>query len=105
MDEAKGTASLSIVRLEKLSCLRLPDSLREEMEGKTFALVSSWFAKIKELDTKEVQPLVNTREFHKDAKEVALREDIVADNAKHDALLANAPESEHGFFIVPKVVE
>ena len=33
------------------------------------------------------------------------REDVVSDTAPRDDLLANAPEAEEGFFVVPKVVE
>ncbi len=103
-----GDSGVAIARLERLSSLRLPDRLREEMEAKTFTLISSWFAKVRELDTKGKRPLVNTREFHKDtndAEGLALREDVARADAKREDLLANAPESEHGFFIVPKVVE
>ena len=110
-DEKK--ISKAIARLEQLACLQLsdelPDALRTEMEAKTFTLVSGWFAKITELDTQDAEPLVNTREFHKDAGEVILRktwrDDVANANAKRDELLANAPESEHGLFTVPKVLE
>ncbi len=104
-EDKKKLAVASIARLEQLSCLRLSDDLRAEMEGKTFDLVADWFAKIKELDTKEAEPLVNTREFHKDGGEVALRKDEACADAKREELLANAPASEGGFFIVPQVVE
>jgi aspartyl-tRNA(Asn)/glutamyl-tRNA(Gln) amidotransferase subunit C len=33
------------------------------------------------------------------------REDKVTDGARADDILANAPEQEDGFFLVPKVVE
>ena len=105
-EDKKKLAVASIARLEQLSCLRLSDNLRAEMEGKTFDLVAGWFAKIKELDTKEAEPLVNTREFHKDGGEVvALRKDEACADAKREELLANAPASEGGFFIVPQVIE
>ncbi len=34
-----------------------------------------------------------------------LREDVVTVGGIRDALLANAPQAEHGFFAVPKVIE
>ena len=34
-----------------------------------------------------------------------MREDKVTDGAKRDQVLANAPKTEDGFFVVPKVVE
>jgi aspartyl-tRNA(Asn)/glutamyl-tRNA(Gln) amidotransferase subunit C len=34
-----------------------------------------------------------------------MREDVVSDGNIRDKVLANAPKSEDGFFVVPKVVE
>lgn len=34
-----------------------------------------------------------------------LREDVVTDGNVRDMVLANAPQAEHGFFAVPKVIE
>jgi aspartyl-tRNA(Asn)/glutamyl-tRNA(Gln) amidotransferase subunit C len=34
-----------------------------------------------------------------------LREDVVTDGDCRDQVLANAPQAEHGFFAVPKVIE
>ena len=33
------------------------------------------------------------------------REDVVTDGAIQDQVLANAPKSDEGFFVVPKAVE
>jgi aspartyl-tRNA(Asn)/glutamyl-tRNA(Gln) amidotransferase subunit C len=34
-----------------------------------------------------------------------LREDVVTEGDRRDAVLTNAPAAEHGFFAVPKVIE
>lgn len=34
-----------------------------------------------------------------------LREDVVTDGNVREKVLANAPQAEHGFFAVPKVIE
>lgn len=34
-----------------------------------------------------------------------LREDVVTDGGIRDQVLANAPQAEHGFYAVPKVIE
>lgn len=34
-----------------------------------------------------------------------LRADVVDDGGVRDKVLANAPQAEHGFFAVPKVIE
>jgi len=36
---------------------------------------------------------------------LALREDIVAETDRHEALAALAPETQGGFYLVPKVIE
>ena len=37
--------------------------------------------------------------------QLRLRDDVVTDGGVRDAVLANAPAAEHGFFGVPKVIE
>ena len=39
------------------------------------------------------------------AATLPLRDDVVTDGEKRDAVLSNAPKSIGGFFVVPKVVE
>jgi aspartyl-tRNA(Asn)/glutamyl-tRNA(Gln) amidotransferase subunit C len=34
-----------------------------------------------------------------------MREDVITDGGHADRILANAPKSAQGFFVVPKVVE
>jgi aspartyl-tRNA(Asn)/glutamyl-tRNA(Gln) amidotransferase subunit C len=38
-------------------------------------------------------------------QKLRLREDKITDGDCRDAVLANAPAAEHGFFAVPKVIE
>ena len=52
------------------------------------------------LDTKDVEPLANVAEI-----DLKRREDVVNDGAIQEQVLANAPESLEGFYVVPKVVE
>lgn len=53
-----------------------------------------------EVDTSGVAPLSAVI-----ANKLRLREDIVTDGGRRDEVLANAPQAEHGFFAVPKVIE
>ena len=59
-----------------------------------------WIEQLGEVDTEGVAPLAavipNT---------LRLRDDSVTDGGIRDAVLANAPQAEHGFFAVPKVIE
>jgi aspartyl-tRNA(Asn)/glutamyl-tRNA(Gln) amidotransferase subunit C len=53
-----------------------------------------------EVNTDGVEPLAAVIPNH-----LRLREDVVTDGAIRDAVLKNAPQAEHGFFAVPKVIE
>ena len=53
-----------------------------------------------EVDTDGVEPLTAVIENH-----LRLRDDVVNDGDVRDAVLKNAPDAQHGFFAVPKVIE
>ncbi|MEY2925568.1 MAG: hypothetical protein RL367_45 [Pseudomonadota bacterium] len=59
-----------------------------------------WIEQLKEVDTKAVEPMTAVI-----ANTLRLRDDVVSDGNVRDAVLANAPAPEHGFFGVPKVIE
>ena len=53
-----------------------------------------------EVNTDNVEPLANVVDIS-----LRLREDVVNDGGQQEKVLANAPESMEGFFVVSKVVE
>lgn len=53
-----------------------------------------------EVDTSSVEPMTAVI-----PNKLRLRDDVVNDGGMRDAVLANAPAGEHGFFTVPKVIE
>jgi aspartyl-tRNA(Asn)/glutamyl-tRNA(Gln) amidotransferase subunit C len=55
---------------------------------------------LSEVDTSGVEPLAAVIPNH-----LRLRDDVVSDGGIRDAVLKNAPQAEHGFFTVPKVIE
>lgn len=65
-----------------------------------FNNILRWIEQLGEVDTSNVEPtaavIPNT---------LRLRADVVTEGNQRDAILANAPQGEHGFFTVPKVVE
>ena len=62
--------------------------------------ILGWIEQLGEVDTSAVAPMTavipNT---------LRLRDDAVTDGDVRDAVLKNAPQAEHGFFAVPKVIE
>ena len=62
--------------------------------------IMGWIEQLGEVDTTSVEPMTAVIANH-----LRLRDDVVTDGGKRDAVLANAPQAEHGFFTVPKVIE
>ena len=62
--------------------------------------ILGWVEQLGQVDVSGVAPLAavipNT---------LRLRDDVVTDGGVRDAVLANAPDAELGFFAVPKVIE
>jgi aspartyl-tRNA(Asn)/glutamyl-tRNA(Gln) amidotransferase subunit C len=62
--------------------------------------ILGWVEQLSEVDTEGVEPLTAVID-----QKLRLRDDKVTDGDCRDAVLANAPATEHGFFAVPKVIE
>ncbi len=62
--------------------------------------ILGWIEQLGEVDTSSVEPMTAVIHNH-----LRLRDDVVSDGGLRDAVLANAPAAEHGFFGVPKVIE
>jgi aspartyl-tRNA(Asn)/glutamyl-tRNA(Gln) amidotransferase subunit C len=62
--------------------------------------ILSWMEQLSEVDTSAVAPMASVA-----ATGLPTREDKVTDGDRREEILANAPRTAHGFFVVPKVVE
>ena len=62
--------------------------------------ILGWVEQLGEVDTDGVEPLTAVID-----QKLRLRDDVVNDGDVRDDVLANAPEAQHGFFAVPKVIE
>ena len=90
-------------RIAHLARLALTDAQSEQLLTKLngfFDLVQA----MSEVDTQGVEPLAHPVAVMQDVA-LRLRDDVVTDGAKVEAVLSNAPKSADGFFVVPKVVE
>ena len=74
----------------------------EELErlGPELNAIIGWVEQLAEVDTDGVEPLTAVID-----QKLRLRDDAVTDGDIRDQVLANAPEAQHGFFAVPKVIE
>ncbi|WP_309612433.1 Asp-tRNA(Asn)/Glu-tRNA(Gln) amidotransferase subunit GatC [Sphingomonas sp.] len=62
--------------------------------------ILGWVEQLSAVDTEGVEPLTAVIELKQ-----RLRDDVIDDGNVRDKVLANAPDAQHGFFAVPKVIE
>ena len=62
--------------------------------------ILGWIEQLSHVDTEGVEPLTAVIE-----QKLRLRDDVIDDGDVRDKVLANAPDAQHGFFAVPKVIE
>jgi aspartyl-tRNA(Asn)/glutamyl-tRNA(Gln) amidotransferase subunit C len=62
--------------------------------------ILGWVEQLGEVETDGVEPLTAVID-----QKLRLRDDVVNDGNIREDVLANAPEAQHGFFAVPKVIE
>jgi aspartyl-tRNA(Asn)/glutamyl-tRNA(Gln) amidotransferase subunit C len=62
--------------------------------------IIGWVEQLGEVNTDGVEPLTAMID-----QKLRLRDDAVTDGNIRDAILGNAPDAQHGFFAVPKVIE
>jgi len=85
--------------IAKLARIAMSDAEVEALVPELNAIIG-WVEQLAAVDTDGVEPLTAVIDL-----KLRLREDKVTDGNVRDAVLANAPEAEHGFFAVPKVIE
>ena len=62
--------------------------------------ILGWVEQLGEVNTDGIEPLTAVID-----QKLRLRDDAVTDGNVRDDVLANAPDAQHGFFAVPKVIE
>ena len=89
----------TVKRVAFLSRLRVDENKIAETEEE-FNKILNWVEQLNEVDTDNVEPLVSVNQTN-----LEWRQDEVNDGEKAEKVLKNAPMSEFGYFVVPKVVE
>lgn len=90
VDEVAKVAGLARLNLE-------PE--RIEQFANQFNDILGYMQKLNELDTSDIQPL-----YSPVTHATVFREDVVTQEYSRDELLANAPDTDGDYFIVPKIV-
>ena len=85
--------------IAKLARIAMSEEELERLVPELNAIIG-WVEQLGEVDTDGVEPLTAVIE-----QKLRLRDDQVTDGDIRDDVLANAPDAQHGFFAVPKVIE
>lgn len=89
----------TVRRIAKLARLAVPENRLEPMAGELNGIFQ-WVEMLGEVNVDGVPAMTSVV-----AQKLKWRQDTVSDGGQANALLANAPEGEDHFFVVPKVVE
>ncbi|MBL8559858.1 MAG: Asp-tRNA(Asn)/Glu-tRNA(Gln) amidotransferase subunit GatC [Hyphomonadaceae bacterium] len=89
----------TVRRVAHLARLALPEDRLAPMAAEINGILA-WIEQLNEVDVEGVEPMTSVV-----AAKLPMREDVVTDGGDPRKVLANAPKSEDGFFVVPKVVE
>ena len=90
-DTVRKIATLSRIRVEEQDLPKLAGELNS---------ILTWIEMLQEVDTDGVEPMTSAVETT-----MTMRDDVVNKGGHAEIIVANAPETEDNFFMVPKVVE
>ncbi len=101
-DGSGGAMSIDLQTVKKIASLSRISVTDAEAEAMVPELnnILGWVEQLGEVDVTGVEPMTAVIPNH-----LRLRDDAVTDGNVRDKVLANAPQAEHGFFAVPKVIE
>jgi aspartyl-tRNA(Asn)/glutamyl-tRNA(Gln) amidotransferase subunit C len=89
----------TVDKIAHLARLELAEDEKETLMG-DMGKILGFMAKLNEIDTTGVEPLVYmTDEIN------VLREDVVKQDITHEEALKNAPKHDNNYFLVAKVIE
>ena len=89
----------TVKKIASLSRISVTDTEAEAMVPELNNILG-WVEQLGEVDVTGVEPMTAVIPNHQ-----RLRDNVVTDGNARDKVLANAPQAEHGFFAVPKVIE
>ncbi len=89
----------TVRRIARLARIRIDDDQLEPMAAE-LGQILAWVEQLQEVDTTDVPPMTGVA-----VQTLRRRPDAITDGNAPEKVLANAPETAGGFYVVPKVVE
>jgi len=88
-----------VAKIARLARIRIAEERQDVLAGE-LSKILDWIELLNEVDTQTTPPMTSVVEVT-----LNTRDDIVTDGDIPDQILANAPEADKGYFVVPKVIE
>lgn len=89
----------TVAHVAKLARIKIDEAELDRYQGDLNAILE-WMEQLGEVDTDGVEPMTAVV-----PRPTLERPDVVTDGDQQDAVTTNAPDTAHGYFVVPKVVE
>lgn len=89
----------TVANVANLARLNLSEEEQQKFAGEVNGILN-WVEQLQQVNVDGVEPLISVT-----TQTYAARKDEVTDGNIQADLMKNAPESAHGFFVVPKMVE
>lgn len=89
----------TVAKIAHLARIKLSEQAVPGMQQE-LSRILTWVEQLEAVDTEGVEPMTSV--VHQGLRR---RDDVVADGGFSDRVLGNAPDSQAGFYAVPKVVE
>jgi aspartyl-tRNA(Asn)/glutamyl-tRNA(Gln) amidotransferase subunit C len=89
----------TVRRIAHLARIAVAEDEIEALQGELNAMLA-FVEQLSEVNVEGVEPMTSVAPM-----EMKKRVDAVTDGGNADAILANAPATQDGYFLVPKVVE
>ena len=89
----------TVRRIARLARIAVKEAEVEHLQGELNAMLA-FVEQLSEVDVEGVEPMTSVTPMA-----MKMRVDAVTDGGNAAAVLGNAPKSEDGFYLVPKVIE
>jgi aspartyl-tRNA(Asn)/glutamyl-tRNA(Gln) amidotransferase subunit C len=89
----------TVRRIARLARIKVSDDDLPRLEGELNSILK-WIEMLNEVDTTDVDPMTSVVKIS-----MKMRDDVVTEGADPAQVTANAPRTEDGFYVVPKVIE
>ena len=91
----------NVKKIAKLSKISLSENEIEKFLTDLNQIIG-WVDQLTEVDTEKVTPTFSSFGAEEGIKK---RSDVISDGGYREDVISNAPKSEEGFFLVPKVID